>query len=290
MATYAIGDIHGCFETLQALLDRIAFDPRQDRLWLVGDLVNRGPRSLEVLRWAVDQGDRVVAVLGNHDLHLLARAAGAGGPKKRDSLDAVLAAPDRDDLLAWLRARPLVHREGETLMVHAGLFPAWSPRLAERLARDVEERLRGEGGIKLLASIEERTAERWKEGLTGPDRARAALAGFARMRTLDSTGRMCAGFSGSPEDAPRGCRPWFAAQGRRSSGLTVVFGHWAALGLKIGGGIAALDTGCAWGRELTALRLDDWRIFQEPSVEGPPRDAAGGRDEPGRRRGAPPPG
>jgi|SRR6185312_2958047 len=290
MATYAIGDIHGCFETLQGLLHRIAFDPGEDRLWLVGDLVNRGPGSLEVLRWAVEMGDRVVAVLGNHDLHLLARAAGVGGPKKRDSLDSVLAAPDRDDLLAWLRTRTLIHREGETLMVHAGLFPAWSPRQAERLARDVEERLRGEGAGKLLASIEERTEERWKEGLAGWERARAALAGFARLRTLDATGRMCAGFSGPPDAAPRGCLPWFAARGRRSAGLTVIFGHWAALGLKVGGGIAALDTGCAWGRELTALRLDDWRIFQQPALEAAPRDAAGDRAEPGRRRVATPPG
>jgi len=290
MATYAIGDIHGCFETLQGLLRRIAFDPRQDRLWLVGDLVNRGPGSLEVLRWAVEMGDRVVAVLGNHDLHLLARAAGVGGAKKRDSLEEVLAAPDRDDLLAWLRTRTLIHREGETLMVHAGLFPAWSPRQAERLARDVEERLRGEGAAKLLASIEERTAERWKEGLGGLERARTALAGFARLRTLDSTGRMCAGFSGTPGEAPRGCLPWFAVRGRRSAGLTVIFGHWAALGLKIGGGIAALDTGCAWGRELTALRLNDWRIFQQPAVEAAPRDAGGGRAEPGRRRATTPPG
>lgn len=290
MATYAIGDIHGCFETLQGLLRRIAFDPREDRLWLVGDLVNRGPGSLEVLRWAVEMGDRVVAVLGNHDLHLLARAAGVGGAKKRDSLDEVLAAPDRDDLLAWLRTRTLIHREGETLMVHAGLFPAWSPRQAERLARDVEERLQGDGAAKLLASIEERTPERWKEGIGGPERARVALAGFARLRTLDSTGRMCAGFSGAPQEAPRGCLPWFAVRGRRSAGLTVVFGHWAALGLKTGGGIAALDTGCAWGRELTALRLDDWRIFQQPAAEAVPRDAVGGRAEPGQRRAARSPG
>ena len=123
MATYAIGDIHGCFNTLQRLLRKVGYDPGQDRLWLVGDLVNRGPRSLEVLRWAAGQGDRIIAVLGNHDIHLLARAAGVAEARKRDALEDVLAAPDRDDLLAWLRTRPLVHREGETLMVHAVLFP-----------------------------------------------------------------------------------------------------------------------------------------------------------------------
>ncbi|MFL6193952.1 MAG: symmetrical bis(5'-nucleosyl)-tetraphosphatase [Thermoanaerobaculia bacterium] len=267
MATYAIGDIHGCFQTLQRLLRKVGYDPRRDRLWLVGDLVNRGPRSLEVLRWAAEQGDRIVVVLGNHDLHLLARAAGVSEAKKRDSLEAVLAAPDRDGLLGWLRTRPLVHREGEAVMVHAGLFPGWTPAEAEALAREVEERLRGEKGPKLLAAFEQKTAERWKDGLSGHDRARAALAGFAKLRTLGEDGRMCAEFSGPPALAPRGCRPWFAAPGRKSAGATVIFGHWAALGLKVGDGVAGLDTGCAWGRDLTALRLDDWRIFQQPMEE-----------------------
>lgn len=268
MATYAIGDIHGCFQTLQRLLRKVGYDPRQDRLWLVGDLVNRGPRSLEVLRWAAEQGDRIVVVLGNHDLHLLARAAGVSEARKRDSLETVLAAPDRDEILAWLRTRPLVHREGETVMVHAGLFPGWTPDEAEALAREVEERLRGEKAPKLLAAFEQKTAERWKDGLVGNDRARAALAGFAKLRTLGEDGRMCPEFSGPPALAPRGCRPWFADPGRKSAGATVIFGHWAALGLKVGEGVAGLDTGCAWGRDLTALRLDDWRIFQEPMEEG----------------------
>ena len=267
MATYAIGDVHGCFATLKRLLRRIAFDRRQDRLWLVGDLVNRGPRSLEVLRWAVEQGDRIVVVLGNHDLHLLALAAGLVETRRRDTLEAVLAAPDGDDLLLWLRHRPLVHREGEALLVHAGLFPSWSPAGAERLAREVEERLRGEKGEKLLAAIDQKTAERWSEDLTGHDRARAALAGFARLRTLDDQGRMCPDFSGPPQEAPKGCRPWYSIPGRKSAGATVIFGHWAALGLHIEDGVAALDTGAAWGRELTALRLDDWRVFQERAVE-----------------------
>jgi bis(5'-nucleosyl)-tetraphosphatase (symmetrical) len=267
MATYAIGDVHGCFETLRRLLRRVAFDPRQDRLWFVGDLVNRGPRSLDVLRWAAEQDGRLTVVLGNHDLHLLARAAGVSGSKKRDTLDEVLTAPDRDDLLAWLGSRPLCHREGETLMVHAGLFPGWAPAEAERVAREVEERLRGEKASKLLAAVDQKTAERWTDGLSGLDRARAALAGFAKLRTLEEDGRMCADFSGPPAAAPKGCRPWYAFPGRKSAGITVIFGHWAALGLKVGDGVAALDTGCAWGRELTALRLDDWRIFQEPAGE-----------------------
>jgi bis(5'-nucleosyl)-tetraphosphatase (symmetrical) len=266
MATYAIGDVHGCFETLRRLLRRIAFDRRRDRLWLVGDLVNRGPRSLEVLRWAVEQGDRLVVVLGNHDLHLLARAAGVAEVKRRDTLEAVLEAPDRDDLLLWLRNRPLVHREGEHLLVHAGLFPSWSPAGAERLAREVEERLRSDKASRLLAAIDQKTAERWRDDLAGHDRALAALAGFARLRTLDAEARMCPDFSGPPQTAPRGCRPWFSVPDRRSAGVTVLFGHWAALGLRLESGVAALDTGCAWGRELTALRLDDGRVFNEAAV------------------------
>jgi len=266
MATYAIGDVHGCFETLRRLLRRIAFDPRQDHLWFVGDLVNRGPGSLEMLRWAMEQDDRIVVVLGNHDLHLLARAAGLAEVKKRDSLEAVLEAPDRDDLLLWLRHRPFVHREGELLLVHAGLFPSWTPAAAERLAREVEERLRSDKGPKLLAMIEQKTAERWQDDLTGQDRARTALAGFARLRTLDEQERMCPDFSGPPDQSPKGCRPWFSVPGRKSAAATVIFGHWAALGLRIKDGVAALDTGCAWGRELTALRLDDWRTIQEPAA------------------------
>ncbi len=266
MATFAIGDVHGCFATLQRLLRRIAFDPRQDRLWFVGDLVNRGPRSLEVLRWAAAQGDRIVVVLGNHDLHLLARAAGVAEARKRDTLEEVLAAPDRDDLLHWLQNRPLVHREGKALLVHAGLFPSWSPGAAEGLAREVEERLRS-GAPKLLAAIDHKAAERWQEGLTGGDRIRTALAGFARLRTLDAQERMCPDFSGPPQEAPKGCRPWFSYADRKSAGALVIFGHWAALGVKVQDGIAALDSGCAWGRELTALRLDDGKIFQEPTRE-----------------------
>jgi bis(5'-nucleosyl)-tetraphosphatase (symmetrical) len=266
MATYAIGDVHGCFETLQKLLCEIRHDPGQDRLWLVGDLVNRGPRSLDVLRWAVAQGDRIVTVLGNHDLHLLARAAQVAAPKRRDSLAEVLEAPDRDDLLAWLLHRPLLHREGEHLLVHAGLFPAWTPERAEELARETEAMLRsGAGG--LLASVDSKADERWDEGLPAGERARVALAGFAKLRTVQADGRMCAGYSGPPDDSPRGCRPWFEHAKRRSRGVTVVFGHWAALGLCLRDGVAGLDTGCAWGQELTALRLDDGGIFRQPVID-----------------------
>lgn len=268
MATYAIGDIHGCFDTLQRLLRRIQYDPRQDRLWLVGDLVNRGPRSLDVLRWASELGDRAVIVLGNHDFHLLGRAAGVSEAKRRDSLDEVLNAPDCYDLLEWLLARPLLHREDGWAMVHAGLFPSWSLDKAERLAREAEEWLRSSEAPRLIESIEKKIPERWKGGHSGLERVRIALAGFAKLRTLDEDGRMCAEFSGPPKEAPKGCVPWFSLPDRKSRDTMIVFGHWAALGLWFGEGVAALDTGCAWGRSLTALRIDDERVFQEPAVEG----------------------
>jgi bis(5'-nucleosyl)-tetraphosphatase (symmetrical) len=263
MATYAIGDVHGCFVTLRALLARCGFSPRQDRLWMVGDLVNRGPRSLEVLRWAAAMGDRLVVVLGNHDLYLLARAAGLAERKRRDTLDAVLEAADGDELVSWLRARPLLHREGDRVLVHAGLFPQWSAEAAERLARETEERLRGRNGDRLLLSSLAKRDDRWREGLSTGARARVVLAGMARLRALTPGGTMCADFSGPPAELPAGCLPWFGFPGRRSAGALVIFGHWAALGLRLAPGVAALDTGCVWGQALTALRLDDGAVFQE---------------------------
>jgi bis(5'-nucleosyl)-tetraphosphatase (symmetrical) len=264
MATYAIGDIHGCFDTLKRLLARLRFDRRHDRLWLVGDLVNRGPRSLAVLRWAVEQEDRLTAVLGNHDLHLLGLAAGVEAGKRRDTLEEVLAAPDRDDLLAWLCHRPVFHREGGFAMVHAGLFPSWTLAEAERLARRVEAHLRGGGGPALFAALAGKSPERWRAKLTGEARDRAALAGFVKLRALSRTERLCADWNGPPDDAPGGCRPWFSLPGSWRGEATVIFGHWAAAGLRLAPGLAGLDTGCVWGQRLTALRLDDGTLFQEP--------------------------
>jgi len=269
MATFAIGDVHGCFDTLQALLGRLRFDRRTDRLWMVGDLVNRGPRSLAVLRWAVELGDRLTVVLGNHDLHLLGRAMGVAAAKRRDTMLDVMEAPDRDDLLSWLRTRPLLHRDGDHALVHAGLFPEWSIEKAERLARETEAWLQGSDAPRLVETVERKIAERWSGGMSDWDRARTSLAAFAKLRTVDEDGRMCADFSGAPEDAPRGCLPWYAVPGRRTAGIFVACGHWAALGLHLGNGVAALDTGCAWGRALTAIRLEDGKVYQEPAVEPP---------------------
>jgi bis(5'-nucleosyl)-tetraphosphatase (symmetrical) len=254
MATYALGDIHGCFRTLERLLRRIAFDPPRDRLWNTGDLVNRGPHSLEVLRWARALGDRLTVVLGNHDLHLLARAAGLARAKPRDTLEEVLAAPDRDELLAWLRARPLLHAENGRVLVHAGLLSAWTVAEAQALARSLEARLRAPGGLKLLSPASQ-----------APQRT--PLWVLTRMRVCAADGSPGPDFTGPPEAAPPDCRPWFAFPGRRSAEATILFGHWAALGFYQAPGLLGLDSGCVWGGALTAVRLEDAEVFEEPAAE-----------------------
>jgi bis(5'-nucleosyl)-tetraphosphatase (symmetrical) len=258
--------VQGCFKTLERLLRRIRFDAGRDRLWMVGDLVNRGPRSLEVLRWARRHEERLVCVLGNHDLHLIGRALGVRSEKPRDTLDDVLAARDRDALVDWLRARPLLHRDGRLLMVHAGLHPKWTPGAARALAREAELALRGSDVEDVLAGLRKRPP-RWRAGLPRKARLRLALHAFATLRTCSKSGRPTNGFSGRPEDAPRGSRPWFEVPGRRSARVTVVCGHWAALGLRLQRGLIAIDTGCVWGRSLTAVRLEDRAVFQEPMAD-----------------------
>lgn len=262
VATYAIGDVQGCFHTLETLLARVAFDPRSDCAILVGDLVNRGPRSLEVLRWATGLGDRVQAVLGNHDLHLLARAAGLTAPRRRDTLDEVLGAPDCDDLLAWLRQRPFAVREAGHLVVHGGLFPSWSLSTAETLAAEAAEALRGEGGLELLAKLVAAPPLSWSDELRGEQRAICAIQGLTRLRVCYADGRPEPGFHGPPADAPPGTAPWFELREPARDDATIVFGHWAALGLHVGPRAVGIDTGCVWGRELTALRLEDGALFQ----------------------------
>jgi bis(5'-nucleosyl)-tetraphosphatase (symmetrical) len=225
---------------------------------LAGDLVNRGPRSLEVLRWARAQGERLTAVLGNHDLHLLARAEGLAPAKDGDTLDAVLEAPDREELLDWLRRRPLCHVEADRVLVHAGLHPDWTVSGARAVAGTVESGLRG--------------AETDRRGLLGAiaggradPRATAARV-FTRIRLCTPAGELCPG-SGPPDEAPAGCIPWFRAPGRRSADATIVFAHWSALGLLRETHLLGLDTGCVWGRELSAVRLEDRRVFQEPYAD-----------------------
>jgi bis(5'-nucleosyl)-tetraphosphatase (symmetrical) len=250
MATYAIGDVQGCMTTLNRLLRRIEFG-RGDQLWFVGDLVNRGPRSLDVLRFVRSLGDRAVTVLGNHDLHLIARAEGIDKDKKRDTLDEILDARDCDELIEWLRHQRVLYRRGSLMLVHAGLLPRWTAKDAQHRARDVEEVLQG---------------RRRNELLRGKHPASPWLRAFTRLRSCHVDGELSE-YDGQPSRAPAGTYPWFAHPRRRSRDVTVVFGHWSALGLHVSADAIGLDTGCVWGRTLTALRLEDRAFFCEPAAE-----------------------
>jgi bis(5'-nucleosyl)-tetraphosphatase (symmetrical) len=267
VAVYAIGDVQGCMSSLERLLALVDFSRHHDQLWLVGDLVNRGPRSLDVLRWAMDLGPAVTCVLGNHDLHLLARAGGAAGPKKRDTLDDVLAAADLGRIVDWLRQRPLVHADARYVLVHAGLHPAWSVDDAKARGAEIETQLRGPSWRAFLAHTQG-PPPRWDARLGGGDRWRAILAYLVRARMLKADGRVDADFDGNPAQAPASLVPWFKFPERAWTSHTAVFGHWSALGLDLGKHHVALDTGCVWGRSLTAIRLDDRSVFQVKSVEG----------------------
>ena len=261
MATYAIGDIQGCARSLEQLLARIAFDPARDRLWLVGDLVNRGPDSLGVLRLLVRLGDAVTAVLGNHDLHALARAAGVAERRDDDTLEPLFAAPDRDALLAWLATRPIAHTDGHHLMVHAGVLPAWDVATALDEAAHAQRMLMKPG---FLARFTGRPRAAWQPGLDLVTRAVAALGVFTRVRFVDPAGTPVSG-SAPPEARPSPGIPWFAHPARKTAGTPIVFGHWAALGLWVAGDVVGLDSGCVWGGALTAYRLDDRAVFSVPA-------------------------
>ncbi|MFN0150311.1 MAG: symmetrical bis(5'-nucleosyl)-tetraphosphatase [bacterium] len=262
MATYAIGDIQGCYSALRRLLDKCRFDPARDRLWLVGDLVNRGPHSLAVLRFVKGLGTRAITVLGNHDLHLLTVAAGHVRPHRADTLDAVLRASDRDELLHWLRHRKMMHAEGGYAMVHAGLLPQWSIAKALKLAREVEAALQGDRHDGFLRRMYGNKPERWSDGLSGIGRLRVITNAFTRMRICTADGRMEFRHKGKPVNLPKGYLPWFSSPRRRSRGTRVIFGHWAALGLYLQSDAIGLDSGCVWGGALTALRFSDRKLFQ----------------------------
>jgi bis(5'-nucleosyl)-tetraphosphatase (symmetrical) len=269
MNTYVIGDIHGCYRTLQQLLAIIGFRPAVDMLWLVGDLVNRGPSSLEVLRWAKALGDRVVCILGNHDLHLLGLALGTIPGKKARALYPVLASPDCHELVDWLRHRPLMHIHDSIGLVHAGLLPQWSLEEASQLSREVEIGLRGPQVKDLLQYLSRRKAPEWDGELTGTARLSCVLQVLTQIRTCTPSGRLCLEFSGPPDQAPAGCLPWYAVPNRRSAAASLFFGHWAALGVYRRPGLTALDAGCAWGGQLAAVRLEDGAVFRVPGMDMP---------------------
>lgn len=271
MARIAIGDLQGCLDELRDLLQTVRFSADRDQLWFVGDLVNRGPDSLGVLRFVRALGDNARVVLGNHDLHLLAVACGSGSRRLRkdDTLDAVLEAPDRTSLLDWLMTRPLaVHAPAvcdarEDLMVHAGVAPQWSVAEALQHAAEVETALRNDP-VALFDTLYGNEPDRWDPALTGAARRRFIINALTRMRVVDGEGRLDLKRKGSVADTPRGWFPWFDAPGRRSAEARVVIGHWSTLGLVLRDDLIALDTGCVWGGALTAVSLDDpscrWQV------------------------------
>jgi len=275
MARYAIGDVQGCCDELKALLRRCNYSADRDELWFVGDLVNRGPQSLETLRLVRSLGAAATVVLGNHDLHLLAVAYGSKRKQKDgDTLDDVLAAPDRDQLLEWLSGRPLAvfdEPRGDFL-VHAGLVPEWTPRFAARLAREVEALLRDDART-LFDAMYGNKPEKWDDGLRGTDRLRFVINVFTRMRFCRRDGTVDLKMKGTPGDQPADYLPWFDVPERASRNVRVICGHWSTLGLKRRRDLLALDTGCVWGGSLTAVNLD--------ADDEPIQLACSGHQEPG---------
>ena len=257
MATYAVGDIQGCYDELRALLDRIGFDPISDKLWLVGDLVNRGPESLSVLRYVKALGEQAVTVLGNHDLHLLALAAGNDRYAGKSNLDAILAAPDRDDILHWLRHRPLMHIDEQKrfAMIHAGLPPQWDLAQARACAAEVEVELQGPGHTEFLHAMYGNEPDGWSADLSGTERLRFITNCFTRLRYCDLEGKLLLNEKAVPGNQPEHAIPWYKVPGRATRDKRIVFGHWSTLGYVAEHNVWGLDSGCLWGGKLTAVRI-----------------------------------
>ncbi len=264
MPTYAIGDIQGCFHSFQSLLKHIQFNPQADQLWLVGDIINRGTGSLEMLRWAYEHQHAVKMVLGNHDLHTITVSEGFAKAHRSDTLQTILDAADREVLLTWLRHQPLLHAEGDYLMVHAGLLPQWSVAQAKLLATEVESALQSPNYRDFLINMYGNQPTTWRDDVQGFDRLRVITNALTRMRICSLAGEMEFKFKGEVADIPQGWVPWFEAPNRETTNVKIICGHWSALGLKIKQNIFALDTGCLWGGQLTALQLDNQQIFQVP--------------------------
>ncbi|WP_233847572.1 symmetrical bis(5'-nucleosyl)-tetraphosphatase [Paraburkholderia sp. HD33-4] len=250
----AFGDLQGCRAPFQQLLAKAA-PPEGTPLWFAGDLINRGPDSLDTLRDVIALGERAVPVLGNHDLHLLSVSAGIRKSKKGDTIEQILAAPDAADLLEWIRHRPLAHFDNGMLMVHAGVLPQWDATLTLELADELQRALRAPNWKETLAGLYGNEPNRWKPGLKGIERLRVTCSALTRMRFCTSDGVMDFSSSGTLESAPSGCIPWFDVPSRQSADVTVVFGHWAALGLMLRDNLIGLDSGCVWGEKLSAVRL-----------------------------------
>ncbi len=262
MATYAIGDIQGCNHAFMALLSRLQFDAKRDKLWLVGDIINRGGGSLQVLRWCYQHQHSLKIVLGNHDLHALAVAHGLKPAHRGDTLQALLDAADSDTLFKWLRHQPLIHAENEYVMVHAGLFPQWTIEKAACLASEVECALQADSYLDFFANMYGNSPSHWHDELAGMDRLRTITNAMTRMRICTASGEMEFAFKGELQDVPAGYMPWFDVPARQSSDASIICGHWSALGLRQRENIIALDTGCLWGGKLTAFCLETKKITQ----------------------------
>ena len=278
MALYLIGDVQGCDAALGQLLDTVAFSPSRDRLIVLGDLVNRGPASLAALRRLVALGDAAQTLLGNHDLHLLGLACGVRRPHRLDTATDVLAAPEREALLRWLRQRPLAWREHDVLMVHAGVLPSWTSAQTLALAAEVQAVLRSADWADFLQQMYGNEPDRWQGDLQGADRLRVIVNALTRLRFCTPDGRMeFATKEGGAAAAPPGYLPWFDVPGRRTAGEVLAFGHWSTLGwIENRPTLLSLDTGCVWGGCLTAVRLGpDARVAERIQVRCPPAQQPG---------------
>jgi bis(5'-nucleosyl)-tetraphosphatase (symmetrical) len=258
MTTYAIGDVQGCFDELLSLLEEAEFDETNDRLWFTGDLVNRGPQSLEVLRFVKGLGDSAITVLGNHDLHLLAVSAGIRKSRLNDTFSAILASPDADELLAWLRHRPLMHHDPAAgyVLIHAGMPPQWSLAKARACATEVETVLQGNDYIEFIKNMYGNEPDQWDESLSGWGRLRLITNCLTRLRYCDRRGHLALDEKGPPGSQPDRYLPWFELWDYPDEQVNIIFGHWSTLGNCQRQGFHALDTGCVWGGALTAIRLD----------------------------------
>jgi bis(5'-nucleosyl)-tetraphosphatase (symmetrical) len=268
MAVYAVGDIQGCYDELRLLLDKLQFDPDQDQLWSCGDLVNRGPKSLKTLRFCHSLGDSFVGVLGNHDLHMLSVSRGHRPPRRGDTFRKFLTAPDRDELLDWLRRMPLFHYDSDLgiAMVHAGVHPAWNLKKCRQLSSEISRLLLSNLADQYLASMYGNRPNQWKDDLEGPARWRVITNYFTRMRFCTAEGKLELITKAGPNTAPKGYRPWYEHPGKVMKKTPIIFGHWAALMGQTGNPMAqALDTGCAWGCQLTACEITEG--FPRTSVD-----------------------
>lgn len=267
---YLLGDVQGCCDALDRMLAKVDFSPSRDRLYVLGDLVNRGPRSLDVLRRLEGFGESAVSLLGNHDLHLLAVAHGVGGQHRGDTLDTILDSPERDRWIAWLRQQRMAVQAHGWLMVHAGVVPQWDAEKALALAAEVEAHLRSDELHDFLKVMYGNEPSQWREDLRGHDRLRFTINVLTRLRFCTADGRLDLMTKDGVGSAPEGYYPWFAVPGRKTAGVPIACGHWSTLGLVERTDLLAIDTGCVWGGHLTAVRIDGGRrdVIQVPCDEG----------------------